>query len=220
MEYCVQCGNAISEGAKFCHKCGTPVKGETQVKTGTVPPPGSRGCAYKPVETQVKTGTVPSSSVRGVPVLACKQMSKKQKTRLLTSTVGPGFLAVAAAIFACVTYEPANFLHGTRINWFMIIAAVLCFIEASIYGFLFAQADKYHIEIFEGHIEGLSLCLTGGIHEINVPYTQVQGVTVAEKQCALVLQLVGRQETMYCPDADTARQMRQYINDRIRASYQ
>lgn len=153
-------------------------------------------------------------------MLACKQMSKKQKTRLLVNTVGPGFLAVVGTIVACVTYEPANFLHGTRINWFMIILAVLMFVEASIYGFLFAQADKYHIEIFESHIEGLSLCLTGGIREINVPYTQVQGVTVAEKQCALVLQLAGRQETMYCPDPDTAKKMGQYINDRIRALYQ
>ena len=122
-------------------------------------------------------------------------------------------------IMVCVTYEPESFISRARINWPMIIIGIFFFVDAVIYGILFMQADKYHVEIFEEHVEGLSLCLTGGIREINVPYTQVQGVTVAEKQCALVLQLAGRQETMYCPDVETTKQMGQYINGRIRASY-
>lgn len=117
-------------------------------------------------------------------------------------------------------YGASGKMNGDGVTfWPMIIIGIFFFIDAVIYGILFMQADKYHVEIFEEHVEGLSLCLTGGIREINVPYTQVQGVTVAEKQCALVLQLAGRQETMYCPDVETTKQMGQYINGRIRASY-
>ena len=124
---------------------------------------------------------------------------------------GSAFFTLLSVIMVCVTYEPESFISRARINWPMIIIGIFFFVDAVIYGILFMQADKYHVE-------GLSLCLTGGIREINVPYTQVQGVTVAEKQCALVLQLAGRQETMYCPDVETTKQMGQYINGRIRAS--
>lgn len=117
-------------------------------------------------------------------------------------------------------YGASGKMNGDGVTfWPMIIIGIFFFVDAVIYGILFMQADKDHVEIFEEHVEGLSLCLTGGIREINVPYTQVQGVTVAEKQCALVLQLAGRQETMYCPDVETTKQMGQYINGRIRASY-
>ena len=132
---------------------------------------------------------------------------------------GSAFFTLLSVIMVCVTYEPESFISRARINWPMIIIGIFFFVDAVIYGILFMQADKYHVEIFEEHVEGLSLCLTGGIREINVPYTQVQGVTVAEKQCALVLQLAGRRETMYCPDVETTKQMGQYINGRIRASY-
>lgn len=200
MEFCMQCGNALSSEAKFCPKCGSPVKRELY----TVPEP--------------KRDSVPSP-VRGKPVLTCKRASKKQKNRWQIVMVCSVFFTLLSVAIVCMTYEPESFISRARINWPMILVGIFFFVDAVIYGILFMQADKYHVEIFEEHIEGLSLCLTGGIREINVPYTQVQGVTVAEKQCALVLQLAGRQETMYCPDVDTAKQMGQYINGRIRASY-
>ena len=200
MEFCMQCGNALSSEAKFCPKCGSPVKRELR----TVPEP--------------KRDSV-SSPVRGKPVLTCRRASKKQKNRWQIVMVCSVFFTLLSAAIVCMTYEPESFISRARINWPMIIVGIFFFVYAVIYGILFMQADKYHVEIFEEHIEGLSLCLTGGIREINVPYTQVQGVTVAEKQCALVLQLAGRQETMYCPDVDTTKQMGQYINGRIRALY-
>lgn len=200
MEYCMQCGNALSSEAKFCPKCGSPVKRELR----TVPEP--------------KRDSVPFP-VPGKPVLTCRCASKKQKNRWQIVMVCSVFFTLLSVAIVCMTYEPESFISRARINWPMIIVGIFFFVDAVIYGILFMQADKYHVEIFEEHIEGLSLCLTGGIREINVPYTQVQGVTVAEKQCALVLQLAGRQETMYCPDVETTKQMGQYINGRIRASY-
>ena len=200
MEYCVQCGNALSSEAKFCPKCGAPVKRELY----TAPRP--------------KRGITSPSPIRENPVLTCRRASKKQKNRWLIVMAGSAFFTLLSVIMVCVTYEPESFICRARINWPMIIIGIFFFVDAVIYGIMFMQADKYHVEIFEEHFQGLSLCLTGGIREINVPYTQVQGVTVAEKQCALVLQLAGRQETMYCPDVETTKQMGQYINGRIRAS--
>lgn len=44
MGYCVQCGNALSNGARFCPKCGTPIKAPT------VPvPDAGRSSELKPV---------------------------------------------------------------------------------------------------------------------------------------------------------------------------
>lgn len=197
MEFCMQCGNALSSEAKFCPKCGAPVKREPYAASEL-----KRDVSYS-----------------GKPVLTCRHASKKQKNRWQIVMVCSVFFTLLSVAIVCMTYEPESFISRARINWPMILVGIFFFVDAVIYGILFMQADKYHVEIFEEHVEGLSLCLTGGIREINVPYTQVQGVTVAEKQCALVLQLAGRQETMYCPDVDTAKQMGQYINGRIRASY-
>jgi len=108
---------------------------------------------------------------------------------------------------------------GENMDWLMLATGIVCLVGCLINFFLFAYAGKYHVEVFEGHVEGVGFCLIGGIREINVPYEQVQGVTVVEKRCALILQLASRRETMYCPDVDTAKQMGQYINGRIRASY-
>ena len=202
MRYCAQSGNALSNRARFCPKCGAPIKAPT------VPVP------------DVGRSSEPK------PVFTCKRASKGVKNAWLFGAVS--FFIEAPVMWWLADYDPpargdrlsAHPYLGHETNWYVMAFGFFILLCAIVQTYLFLQADKYHIEVFEGHVEGLSCCLIGGIREINVPYTQIQGVNIVEKRCALVLEISGRKETMYCPDVDTTRQMRQYINDRIRASYQ
>lgn len=214
MEFCMQCGNALSSEAKFCSKCGAPVKKEPYAASDSekdIMPP-------YPVPDM---GT--PSDLR--PVLTCKGVSWRLKYGWLT-------LAVFFSLLALLTWWANDYASnirkyrlsahpysGENMNWFMLAIGIFYLVCALINVFFFAYAGKYHIEVFEGHVEGLGCCLIGGIREINVPYAQVQGVTVMEKRCAIILQLASRRETMYCPDVETTKQMGQYINGRIRALY-
>lgn len=213
MEFCMQCGNALSSEAKFCPKCGSPVKRELY----TVPEP-KRDSVPSPVRN-----TNTPSDVK--PVLTCKGVSWRLKYGWLTLVVV--FLLLALSMWWANDYASnvrkyslsAHPYSGEDMDWFMLLTGIVCLVGALINVFLFAYAGKYHIEVFKGHVEGMGFCLIGGIREINVPYEQVQGVTVVEKRCALILQLASRRETMYCPDVETTKQMGQYINGRIRTSY-
>ena len=116
MEYCVQCGNALSSEAKFCPKCGAPVKRELY----TAPRP--------------KRGITSPSPIRENPVLTCRRASKKQKNRWLIVMAGSAFFTLLSVIMVCVTYEPESFISRARINWPMIIIGIFFFVDAVIYG--------------------------------------------------------------------------------------
>lgn len=77
MEYCVQCGNALSSEAKFCPKCGAPVKRELY----TAPRP--------------KRGITSPSPIRENPVLTCRRASKKAEKQVADRDGGFGFLHAA-----------------------------------------------------------------------------------------------------------------------------
>ena len=106
MEYCVQCGNALSSEAKFCPKCGAPVKRELY----TAPRP--------------KRGITSPSPIRENPVLTGRRASKKQKNRWLIVMAGSAFFTLLSVIMVCVTYEPESFISRARINWPMIIIGI------------------------------------------------------------------------------------------------
>ena len=119
MEFCMQCGNALSSEAKFCSKCGAPVKEEPYAASDSekdIMPP-------YPVPDM---GT--PSDLR--PVLTCKGVSWRLKYGWLTLVVF--FFLLALLTWWANDYASnirkyrlsAHPYSGENMNWFMLAIGI------------------------------------------------------------------------------------------------
>lgn len=92
MPYCVNCGNQVREGARFCESCGTPVGQATPGPTGTAPPPQT------PMQQKLQQPVTPQQTFQQ-PVRTTQQRFQQPAAQPKSQGVALGLVLGAAGVY-------------------------------------------------------------------------------------------------------------------------
>ena len=110
---CIQCGQVVNDGTKFCRFCGSPLTGDVQAQ---VPQPVPQPQTYSPVPQPVQYQIPVSSAVPGYTGYARPQVEKKPKSKFSLKNPGTILTLLGCILIVAACILPVEYAKTRRIT--------------------------------------------------------------------------------------------------------
>ena len=110
---CIQCGQVVNDGTKFCRFCGSPLTGDVQEQ---VPQPVPQPQTYSPVPQPVQYQIPVSSAVPGYTGYARPQVEKKPKSKFSLKNPGTILTLLGCILIVAACILPVEYAKTRRIT--------------------------------------------------------------------------------------------------------